>query len=279
MSLFKVADKDCKNLDFHSFTFNHSISTDHINLEFIENVIQDFPPFHISFTSDSSDIKADFEKILTDKTQLLNAEKMTQNLLTSKSYIALSAVETHPLLRDLCNQLTSEIKQTYNSKIKGATYWLFIASPDAVTPFHFDRFSNFLFQIRGSKELAVFPNFNNQVLNPEDCEKYCNNTLVKSSWNEEVDQLAVKYQLKPGSAVHIPFTSAHYIKNGSEDISITISVFFHSPRTIIWSRAMRFNDSFKHFFKKFKIDLESIQPTRKKNYLKAYLFSFCKLVK
>lgn len=51
-------------------------------------------------------------------------------------------------------------------------FWLFVASPGAVTPFHFDRFSNFLFQIRGSKELAVFPHFHKSVLSPEDCEKY-----------------------------------------------------------------------------------------------------------
>lgn len=93
-----------------------------------------------------------------------------------------------------------------------------------------------------------------------------------------MDQLASKYHLTEGVGVHIPFTGAHYVKNGSQDISITISVFFHSPRTIIWSRAMRFNNSFKGLFSRVGIKLKEVRPHLKRNYLKAYLLPLKKFI-
>lgn len=279
MAFFEVTKDNTNKLDFQSFSLNHSITIDHVNLDLIKNVIRDLPSHNIAYTSDSDNVQADFEHILRDKTQYLDAEKVTQDLLHSKSYLALSNVEQHPLLKGLCDQITQEIRLAYHSKIKGANYWIFVASPNAITPFHFDRFSNFIFQLRGNKELTIFPNFNDQVLNPEDCEKYCNGKIVKAPWKDEMDELGTKYILRPGMGAHIPFTSAHHLKNGTDDISITISVFFHSPRTIIWSRAMRFNDCLKQFLKKFKINLKEIRPYRKRNYLKAYLLPLSKLVK
>jgi hypothetical protein len=59
---------------------------------------------------------------------------------------------------------------------------LFIVSPNAMTPFHFDRCSNFLMQIRGSKEVAVFPNFNEEVVPAAECESYMHREEAKPLW-------------------------------------------------------------------------------------------------
>lgn len=111
MTFLDIARTDRKHLDFKSFPFSHHITHDHINLGVIKEVIRDLPPFNISYTTDSQEIQADFEAILTDKSKLLDAETMTQNLMTTKSYIALSNVERHPLLKNLCDNIV-KLKRT-----------------------------------------------------------------------------------------------------------------------------------------------------------------------
>lgn len=119
--------------------------------------------------------------------------------------------------------------------------WMFIASPGAITPFHFDRFTNFIMQIRGSKELAVFPPKKEEVIKTCEVEAYLDWKGQTPEWRESMDIYANKFNFKQGEAVHIPYTSGHYVKNGMDDISITLSFFYHTDETLGWSRVMRLN--------------------------------------
>lgn len=234
-------------LDHKSFELKHNF-TQHplLQLDSIKNLIEELPRHQVSSSSDDLNLKSDFEAFLRDKSRSLNFDEIIPSLMTSKSYIAVSGIEKHLSYKTLCDEITREAREVYlksgkKVKIKGATFWLFIASPNAITPFHFDRFSNFIFQIRGSKELAVFPNFQDHIIDQKLCEQYCDGKIVHTPWSDDLDQFAHKYHFKSGDAVHIPFTSGHYVKNGAEDISISLSVFFHTKQTKNWSRTLRFN--------------------------------------
>jgi hypothetical protein len=60
-------------------------------------------------------------------------------------------------------------------------------------------------------------------------------------WNPEMDHLAKKFDFQPGDMVHIPYTGGHYVKNGPEDISISLSIFFQTNETLKLTNAMRIN--------------------------------------
>lgn len=234
-------------LDHKSFELKHNFAQHPmLQLDSLKKLIEELPRHQVTSSSDDLSLKTDFDAILRDKSRSLNFDEIIPSLMTSKSYIAASGIETHPRYKQLCDEITNEAREVYlkngkKTSIKGATYWLFIASPNAITPFHFDRFSNFIFQIRGSKELAVFPNFQNNIIDQSLCEQYCDGKSVHTPWSDNLDQFAHKYDFKSGDAVHIPFTSGHYVKNGADDISISISVFFHTEQTQNWSRILRFN--------------------------------------
>lgn len=119
--------------------------------------------------------------------------------------------------------------------------WLFIASPNAMTPFHFDRYSNVLMQIRGSKEVAVFPNFRPDIVPVDICEAYMDREQVQAPWRHDLDEHAIKFDFQPGDALHIPYTAGHYVRNGADDVSISLSFFFQTDETLRWTRAMQFN--------------------------------------
>ena len=146
--------------------------------------------------------------------------------------------------------------------------WIFIASPNAITPFHFDRFSNVIMQIRGSKELAVFPPRVEQIISQQDTEAYIDWSAELTPWNEELDKYAHKFQFKKGEAVHIPYVSGHYVKNGSEDISISLSFFFHTDETLAWSKAMKFNNRIR----RLGISPVKIAESSLKDKMKAAMF-------
>lgn len=171
--------------------------------------------------------------------------------------------EVHPAFKSVYDQLTYDIGALMRSQGTGSVplemeLWLFIASPNAVTPFHFDRFSNFLFQFRGSKQLAVFEPWNDEVLDAGCYEAYVAREERRMVWHPDKDRFAHKFNLVPGDGVHIPFLGGHYLKNGPEDASITLSVFFHNAETRRWSRALRTNQILRKRLGRFGVKPDNV---------------------
>lgn len=240
--------KNPNDLDFNSFEFSHNLSThSSFEIENIKKLITDLPRYKVVISSDNAELKTDFESILVNNKGDMDLDGVFSNLKNSQSYIALSGFENHELFKKIHDDIVHDIKKMLkkskrNDFVTGATFWMFIASPKIVTPFHFDRFSNFILQIKGEKTLAVFPHFRDDLIPQVECEKYSDGEKVKTLWKEEIDSEAKKYHFKASQAVHIPYTSGHYVQNGQEDISITLSIFFHTKQTLRWSRAHRFNN-------------------------------------
>lgn len=262
------------DLDFNSFEFAHNLSN-HPSFEFsnIKKLITEIPRYKVVVSSDKANLQTDFESILNHNKGEIDLDYIFSHLKDSQSYIALSGFEGHELFKKIHEDIVHDIKlllkkSNRDETVTGTTFWMFIASPEMVTPFHFDRFSNFIMQIKGEKTLAVFPHFREDIINQKECEKYSDGQKVSSLWRDEVDVHAKKYNFKANQAVHIPYTSGHYVKNGASDISITLSIFFHTKQTLIWSRAHRFNNRIR----KLGLNPSSIKVHSFKNKFKAALY-------
>lgn len=261
-------------LDREPFRLNHKIAeSPALTMENLTNVILELPQENVMFSKELSNLSTNFEAVLVDGKKNLDLKEVVETLRTSNSYIAVRSPELHPSFHELYKDIVKDVEAFMKANNTGdkaivPSLWLFIASPGAVTPFHFDRFSNFIMQIRGSKELAVFPPGVEEVISAKDTEAYIDWGNQTPKWRDELDIYAHKFNFKAGEAVHIPFTSGHYVKNGNEDISITLSIFYHTNETLEWTKAMRLNNRMRNF----GLAPSPVREFKRKDKLKAKVF-------
>jgi hypothetical protein len=222
--------------DLEPMKFNHKLA-DHpaLSLESLSKALPELPKHQVMYSKGPIEHKNG-----------LRMEDAIETIKVSNSYIAVKNPEEHPSFRDLFYDLEYDLTKLIKMKKKGvkakdAMLCLFIASPNTHTPFHFDQYTNFLMQFRGSKEIDVFPPLDQRVVSAEDYEAFIDQNEKQLTLKPEVDHLAQKFQFSTGEAMHIPFGSAHHVKNGPDDVSISLSMLFHTDETLMLTNAMRMN--------------------------------------
>ncbi|WP_454831382.1 cupin-like domain-containing protein [Pseudoxanthomonas wuyuanensis] len=264
-------------LDREPFKFAHQlVSHPALSIESLARSLPELPPDRIMYSKGLSDLGIHFDSAHIEHGNGLSLQQTIETIRTSSSYIAVKDPEQHPVFRGLYDDLLAEVGGLMRQGRKSrAVYeprmWLFIASPNAQTPFHFDRYSNFLMQIRGSKQVAVFPSFDPNIVPPEACESYMDRVAGKPLWHPELDQYATKFDFSPGEAIHIPYIAGHYVKNGAEDVSISLSFFFQTDETLRWTRAMQFNHRLRKRMKLIGMAPTAVGHSRRLDTLKARL--------
>ncbi len=243
---FDVPESDVQQWDKHPFKFKHKLlGHPALTVESLSKALPEIPSNQVMYSKGLKDLGINFDRAHIEHANGLSLQDTIDNIKNSSSYIAVRNPECHPsfhgLFADLCDDVNLLMKKIGSDRIAEPMFWMFIASPKAFTPFHFDRYSNFLMQFRGSKQVAVFPPMKEEVISAVECESYIDREEQKPEWKEEKDRYANKFEFSPGEAVHIPFVSGHYVKNGAYDVSISLSFFFHNDHTQKMTRALLFN--------------------------------------
>ena len=132
--------------------------------------------------------------------------------------------------------------------------YLFIASPGSITPFHVDRYSTFLMQLRGNKKVVVYPNDEYQVVTRSEVEAFMAFSGERPVHNEAMDEFSNDFDFGPGESIHIPFMAPHLVINGTEDVSISLSIIFRNRNREVQSRAMSFNHRLRKVLKPLGLD-------------------------
>lgn len=176
----------------------------------------------------------------------LSLEQTIETIRTSDSYIYVASAELDASFKDLHRELVGDIEkmtlaQGLGSQAIDTALYLFIASPNAFTPFHIDRYSTILMQARGNKEVCIFPSWDERIVSSPDREQYLAYNKTKLPWSAEMDQHAKRFDFSPGEAVHIPFAAGHYVRNGSDDVSISLSIVFNTDQSMAKRRIIGFN--------------------------------------
>lgn len=156
------------------------------------------------------------------------------------SWMVMKNVEGDPeygrLLRALLDEWYREIDPRQRELLRGNSRrehaFLFISSPNSVTPYHLDDEHNFLLQILGSKQVSMWDQSDREVVSePQmesqleffhdaDHERYL-------PYREEFGKRATIFELNPGEGLHFPFGSPHWVKNGPQ-VSVSFSITFRS---------------------------------------------------
>jgi Cupin-like domain len=253
-------DRDlAEKLDRESFKFEHKLlGHTALSLENLEKVLPALPRDRVLYSTKSMKIGDNFEKSFGDRSKKDSIEKIIGEIKISDSYIMISQPEIDPSFKDLYRELVNDVETLMRQRGVGnhaidPQLYLFIASPNSVTPFHIDRYSTFLMQFRGSKEVCVFPAWDERVVTSADREAYITYQNTKLPWSEQIDTLATKYIFHPGEAIHIPFVAGHHVRNGSDDVSISMSIIFNTAQTMMWRKALAFNHTSRSVLKRFGI--------------------------
>ncbi|ANU07445.1 cupin-like domain-containing protein [Paraurantiacibacter namhicola] len=162
---------------------------------------------------------------------------------TSNSWAVLKNIEQQPayaaLLESLLGEIESEITAKTGEMLKTQGF-IFVSSPDAVTPYHFDPEHNILLQVRGSKVMTVFPAGDATYAPDETHEGYHTGGPRELSWRDELMAGGTPIALAPGQAVFVPVMAPHFVKNGPAP-SISLSITWRSEWSYAEADARSFN--------------------------------------
>ncbi len=161
----------------------------------------------------------------------------------TSSWAVLKNVEQHPayaaLLADLLAELEPEIVAKTGRMLMTQAF-IFVSSPNAVTPYHFDPEHNILLQIVGSKTMTVFPAGHTLCAPDSVHEAYHTGGARELTWRDELTELGVPFRIEPGEAIYVPVMAPHYVRNGPEP-SISLSITWRSEWSFAEADARAFN--------------------------------------
>lgn len=163
-----------------------------------------------------------------------SAKQTLQSIRDAHAWMSLLNVQTDPTYRELVGTVLDDIRPEIESEDPGMCAragWIFVASPNAVTPFHFDKEHNFILQIQGSKRVYVWDP-DDTVVASEHARDHFHHLHSRDlmSWRDEFRERAHVFDLEPGQGAYMPSTSPHMVENGGET-SITMSFTYLTNAT------------------------------------------------
>jgi ribosomal protein L16 Arg81 hydroxylase len=213
-----------------------------LSLEALVELASALPPESVEYNEANLPIGVDPATIQQHK---LSITETIQSIRENGSWMVLKRIEQDPDYARLLSETLSEIEPLLTQKtgeMLGQEGFIFISSPGAVTPFHFDPEHNILMQIQGSKTMTVFPAGNEVIVKAEAEELFHRGEHHRNQpWKEEFAALGQANILTPGDALYVPVKAPHWVKNGPE-VSISLSVTWRSE----WSYEEAYARGFNH---------------------------------
>lgn len=158
-----------------------------------------------------------------------------RHIATSGSWAVLKNIEHVPAYRELLLSLLEELRPAIEGKT-GAMLrpqgFVFISSPNAVTPYHFDPEHNILLQLAGTKVMTQFPAGDDRYAPDTTHESYHMGGPRELTWRDEMAAGGTAFALSPGEALMVPVMAPHFVRNGPSS-SISLSITWRSD----WSFA------------------------------------------
>ncbi len=165
----------------------------------------------------------------------------------SASWAVLKNIEQVPEYQALLLSLLAEIKPILESKtgkMLRPQGFIFVSSPGAMTPYHFDPEHNILLQLRGEKTMTVFPAGDERFAPATAHESYHTGGPRNLVWEEQFKETGKAFHLTSGKAIFVPVMAPHFVRNGPQP-SISLSITWRSD----WSFAEADAHAFNHMLR------------------------------
>ena len=173
----------------------------------------------------------------------LSPEETIRGIETNKSWMVFKAADQHPDYAALLNELLRELEDialpATGPMLKREAF-IFVSSPNSVTPFHLDPEHNVLLQIEGTKTMNVFPQTDDRIATAEKHESFHATGDYTLKWEESYLDIGTENLLTPGDALYVPVKAPHFVRNGDAP-SISLSITWRSTWSFEESDAHSFN--------------------------------------
>ncbi len=160
----------------------------------------------------------------------LGIAETVRTIAANNSWAVLKHIENDPAYHALLHGLLAELRPEIEAKtgpmltLQG---FVFISSPGAVTPFHFDPEHNILLQITGDKVFTIYPAGAEDVAASPEHERYhaggSRNLPMAAGQADRGNPVA----MDPGHAIYVPVMAPHWVKAGAKP-SISLSITWRS---------------------------------------------------
>lgn len=193
-----------------------------------------------------------------------------RQIAEANSWAALKNIEQddgyRALLHDLLEELRPDIEAKTGEMLTPQGF-VFISSPNAVTPYHFDPEHNILMQLQGSKTMTQFPAGDARYAPDQVHEGYHSGGPRELTWSEDLAEGGTKYRIEAGQALFVPVMAPHFVRNSSES-SISLSITWRSDWSYAEADARGFNRELR------RLGLSPRAPGRwpARNHAKAFAF-------
>ncbi|MDE1914985.1 MAG: transcriptional regulator [Sphingomonadales bacterium] len=173
----------------------------------------------------------------------ISAADAIRQIDTAGCWVALTFIEQDPAYRALLLEVIEELRGAIEPRT-GAVHkpqaFVFVSSPHAVTPYHFDPEHNILMQIRGSKVMTQFPAGDPFYSPAQVHEAYHTGGPRELVWRDEMLAGGTEFALAPGQGLMVPVMAPHFVRNGPQ-ASISLSITWRSEWSYAESAAHAFN--------------------------------------
>ena len=264
--VFGDAARECfgKNYPEQPHTLRHALATHPLlEIDALADLAESLPQRSVEYNRGDLPIGVNGKP---DATGLSIAETI-RRVHDANSWAVLKNVEQVPAYRSLLEQLLGELRNHVEAKTGAMLLpqgFIFISSPDAVTPFHFDPEHNILMQVEGHKVMTQFPAGNARFAPDTTHESYHTGGPRELSWKDEFLDDGHEFTLGPGDAVYVPVMAPHFVRNGQES-SISLSITWRSE----WSYREGDARAFNHWLRQRGIAPDPPQRWPAQNSMKA----------
>jgi Cupin-like domain len=176
------------------------------------------------------------------------AEDVIRTIETANAWMVIKSVERDPAYRALLEAFVEDAnaaagkKRSDYSDLQG---FIFVSSAKSTTPFHFDAEENILIQIKGDKFVRTFDNDDRKLISEEALE-ISPNKHRNQKYEEWFEQRATQHNLKPGDAVHMPYTIPHWVSTG-DSYSISMAMTWKTPEVLRLNKIRFMNGTLRRF--------------------------------
>lgn len=185
------------------------------------------------------------------------------------SWVVLKRIEQVPRYAALLERVLDELVDVVaprTGRMMQREGFLFVSSPGAVTPFHFDPEHNILLQLSGSKTMTLFPVENEAISPPTVHEDFHMGRHHRNlQWQERFAEQGTAITIAPGEAIHVPVKAPHWVQVGPDVPSISMSITWRSE----WSYAEADARAFNRALRQIGLTPRSPQPFPAQNRGKA----------
>ena len=186
------------------------------------------PPHYTRYSSGEMSVD---DGLFNGKQTGLSVEETIRQIEECGSWMTIRFVHDDPAYGALMNQLLDQIRpfsEELAADMVMREAFIFVSSPNSVTPYHIDPEYNFLLQVSGTKTIHIFDRSDPEILTELDFERFLSDGSTQVEFKPEYQAKAMSFDLRPGCGAHVPITSPHWVQNGPE-VSISFSITFRTP--------------------------------------------------